>query len=56
MRWCVGGSFVEYGIARQSPAAGLIVPPGTRVRLFLVPALSQGVRHPKCNRFVGTRP
>jgi beta-lactam-binding protein with PASTA domain len=56
VRWCAAGSFPEYMVARQSPAAGAIVPKGSRVRLFLVPALSNGVRHPSCPSFVGTRP
>ena len=56
VRWCAAGSFPEYMVTRQMPAAGAIVPKGTRVRLFLVPALSNGVRHLRCNRFVRTRP
>jgi len=55
-RWCAVPSPGGYAVARQSPTAGSPLHPGTRVRLFLVPALGQGVRHPPCNSFVGSQP
>jgi beta-lactam-binding protein with PASTA domain len=54
-RWCRARA-VEYAVGRQSIAAGTVVPRGTRVRLFLVPALGSGVKHPPCNSFAPTRP
>jgi beta-lactam-binding protein with PASTA domain len=54
-RWCTVRSNV-YAVARQQPAAGAAVPRGARVRLFLVPALGQGIRHPPCKLFAGSRP
>jgi beta-lactam-binding protein with PASTA domain len=55
-RWCAGGSFPGYAVARQRPAAGAVVPKGSPVRIFLVPAVGQGDRHPSCSRFVRARP
>lgn len=54
-RWCRARA-VEYMVGRQSIAAGIVVPRGTRVRLFLVPALGSGVKHPPCNSFAPTPP
>jgi beta-lactam-binding protein with PASTA domain len=54
-RWCSVPSS-QYAVVRQRPGAGAIVPRGTRVRLFLVPALGSGVRHPACRTFVNSRP
>jgi hypothetical protein len=54
-RWCRALA-IEYAVGRQVPATGTIVPRGSRVRLFLVPALGSGVRHPPCNSFAATRP
>jgi beta-lactam-binding protein with PASTA domain len=54
-RWCHARA-VEYAVARQSVSAGSVVPRGTRIRLFLVPALGSGVKHPPCNSFAPTRP
>jgi hypothetical protein len=47
---------VEYAVARQSIAGGTVVPRGSRVRIFLVPALNSGVKHPPCNSFAPIRP
>jgi hypothetical protein len=54
-RWCRARA-VEYAVARQSAAAGTVVPRGSRVRIFLVPALGSGVKHPPCNSFAPARP
>jgi hypothetical protein len=54
-RWCRARA-VEYAVARQSIAGGTVVPRGSRVRIFLVPALNSGVKHPPCNSFAPTRP
>jgi hypothetical protein len=50
------GWAVEYAVARQSIAAGMVVPRGSQVRIFLVPALNSGLKHPPCNSFAPTRP
>ena len=54
-RWCRTHA-VEWEVGRQSIAAGTVVSRGTRVRLFLVPALGAGVKHPPCNSFTPTSP
>jgi hypothetical protein len=54
-RWCRTRA-VEWAVERQSIAAGTVVPRGTRVRLFLVPALGSGVKHPPCNSFAAISP
>jgi hypothetical protein len=43
-------------VARQSIAAGTVLPRGSRVRIFLVPALGSGVKHPPCNSFAPAHP
>jgi hypothetical protein len=54
-RWCRARA-VEYAVARQSVAAGTVVPRGSRARIFLVPALGSRVKHPPCNSFAPARP
>jgi hypothetical protein len=54
-RWCPARA-VEYMVARQSIAAGTVLPRGSRVRIFLVPALGSGVKHPPCNSFAPAHP
>jgi hypothetical protein len=54
-RWCRARA-VEYAVARQSIAAGKVVARGSQVRIFLVPALGSGVKHPPCKSFAPARP
>jgi beta-lactam-binding protein with PASTA domain len=54
-RWCRARA-VEYMVARQSIAAGTVLPRGSRVRIFLMPALGSGVKHPPCNSFAPAHP
>jgi len=53
--WCLARAS-EYAVARQSIPAGTVVPRGSRVRIFLVPALGSGVKHPPCNSFAPAPP
>jgi beta-lactam-binding protein with PASTA domain len=55
-RRCRAPRAVEYMVARQSIAAGTVLPRGSRVRIFLVPALGSGVKHPPCNSFAPAQP
>jgi beta-lactam-binding protein with PASTA domain len=54
-RFCTVAS-QQYAVVRQRPRAGAVVPRKTSVRLFLVPALGSGVRHPLCRTFANSRP
>ena len=54
-RWCTAKA-PEYVVKRVVPAEGTVVPRGVRVRMYLVPALSSGVKHPLCSTFVAAAP
>ena len=54
-RWCTARA-QEYAVARVVPAEGTVVPRGVHVRVYLVPALNSGVKHPPCNSFAAAKP